>query len=52
MSYNMVFLVNQGGLHHEDAVHVTKIVSSRKKFWRGHYCCVPLCHNSAGGHKE
>ena len=31
---------------------MTKIVSSRNFFWREHYCCVPLCHNSAGGHKE
>ena len=30
MSYNMVFLVSQGGQHHTDAVHVTKIVSSKK----------------------
>ena len=52
MSYNMVFLVSQGGLHHKDAVHVTKIISSRKILERTLYCCVPLCHNSAGGHKE
>ena len=48
----MLFVVSKGRLHHKDAVHVTKIVCNRKKFWQGHYCCVPLCHNSAGGHTE
>lgn len=45
----MLFVVSERRLHHKDNVQV---IGSRKKFWRGHYCCVPLCNNSAGGHKE
>ena len=33
-------------LHYIDPAHITK------KIYRGNNCCVPLCHNSSGGHKE
>lgn len=32
--------------------HTRKFVTAKKKAWRGYYCCVPLCHNSSGSHKE
>ena len=35
-----------------DKAYARKHVSAKKKAWRGHYCCVPLCHNSSGGHQE
>ena len=37
---------------YEDSTIIAKPVSTKKKSWRGHYCCVPLCHNSSGCLKE
>ena len=30
---------------HQDVTVAAKPVSNKKKLWREHYCCVPLCCN-------